>query len=147
MKNRRIAIITGLSLILMAIIAGFSVGYAFSEFYQSDQLDFLKDNILNNQGLYQNMLIGILAIIILDFLVSYMLYAYFKNDSGKISLTSGVLRITYTLIFGLATIYLTKNLNISELTNQAINTNFQLFQTIWNSGLIVFGFHIILIGV
>ncbi len=147
MKNRRIAIITGLSLILMAIIAGFSVGYAFSEFYQSDQIDSLKDNILINQGLYRNMLIGILAIIILDFLVSYTLCVYFKNDNDKTAITSGILRIAYTLIFGIATIYLTNNLNVSELNNQAINTNFQLFQTIWNGGLIVFGFHIILIGV
>ena len=92
MNNRWFAIITGFSLILMAIIAGFSVGYAFSEFYQPNQLDALKENILNNLGLYRNMLIGILAIIILDLLVSYTLYAYFKDDNRKVSFTSCILR-------------------------------------------------------
>lgn len=147
MNNRRIAIITGFSLVLMAIIAGFSVGYAYSEFYQPDQIDSLKENILNNLGLYRNMLIGILAILILDLLVSYTLYAYFKDDNRKISLTSGILRIAYTFIFGVATYFLVNNLNIRELTNQEINANFELFQSIWNSGLVIFGFHIILIGI
>ena len=147
MNNRWFAIITGFSLILMAIIAGFSVGYAFSEFYQPNQLDSLKENILNNLGLYRNMLIGILAIIILDLLVSYTLYAYFKDDNRKVSFTSGILRVAYTFIFGVATYFLVKNLNIRELTNQEINANFELFQSIWNSGLVIFGFHIILIGI
>jgi len=146
MNKRRIALITGWSLILMAIVAGFSVGYAFAEFNLPDQIDFLKENILSNKGLYRNMLIGILIILILDLLVSYTLYEYFKDDNGKISLISGGLRIIYTLIFGIATFYLTKNLNINNLTNQTINTNFQLFQSIWNGGLIIFGFHILLVG-
>ena len=146
MKKRQLALITGWALILMAIVAAFSIGYAFAEFNLSGQIDSLKENLLVNQGLYRNMLMGILIIIILDLLVSYTLYVYFKDDNKKISLISGGLRITYTLIFGLATFYLSKNLNINELTNQTINTNFQLFQSIWSGALIVFGFHILLIG-
>lgn len=147
MNKRRIAVITGWTLILMAIVAGFSVGYAFAEFNLPNQIDSLKENILTNQGLYRNMLIGILIILILDLLVSYTLYEYFKDDNRRISIISGGLRIIYTLIFGIATFYLTKNLNINELTNQTIYTNFQLFQSIWNGGLVIFGFHIILIGI
>ncbi|MBT3208422.1 MAG: DUF4386 domain-containing protein [Bacteroidetes bacterium] len=147
MNKRKVAITTGWSLILMAIIAMFSVGYAFSEFYQADQIEFLNDNILKNLGLYRSMLWGILIIIILDLLVSFTLYEYFKDDNRKMSLASGILRLAYTFIFGIATFFLTKNLNVTELTNQTISTNFQLFQSIWNGGLIVFGFHIILIGI
>jgi magnesium-transporting ATPase (P-type) len=147
MNNRRIAIITGISLILMAVIAGFSIGYAYSEFYKPEQLENFNGIILNNQVLYKNMLIGILIILILDLLVSYTLYKYFENDNRKISLASAIIRMIYTLIFGIATYYLTKNLNINEITSQSINTNFQSFELIWNSGLIIFGFHILLIGV
>jgi magnesium-transporting ATPase (P-type) len=144
MNNRRIAIITGISLILMAVIAGFSIGYAYPEFYKPEQLESFKSNILNNQVLYNNMLIGILIILILDLLVSYTLYKYFENDNRKISLASAIIRMIYTLIFGIATFYLTKNIN--EVTSQSINTNFQSFELIWNSGLIIFGFHILLVG-
>ncbi|NRB62832.1 MAG: DUF4386 domain-containing protein [Saprospiraceae bacterium] len=146
MHKRKIALIIGWSLILMSIIAGFSLGYAYPEFKQSDQIDLLKDNVQDNLGLYRNMLIGIILIIILDFLVSYTLYKYFKEENRNISLMSGVLRVAYTFIFGIATFYMSKNLNITELTNQTVNTNLRLFQSIWSGGLIIFGLHLILIA-
>jgi len=147
MKNqRRIAIITGVALLLMAIVAIFSIGYAYTQFDNPEQSELLKDNILQNRGLYQSMLIGILIIIILDFIVSYTLYKYFEKDHQRMSMVSGIIRAIYTLIFVIATYYLTKNLNTNELTNQIASSNYQQFQTIWNSGLVVFGFHIILIG-
>lgn len=146
MHKRKIALIIGWSLILMAIIAGFSLGYAYPEFKQSDQIDLLKDNVQDNLGLYRNMLIGIILIIILDFLVSYTLYKYFKEENRNISLMSGALRVAYTFIFGIATFYMSKNLNITELTNQTVNTNLRLFQSIWSGGLIIFGLHLILIA-
>ena len=146
MHKRKIALIIGWSLILMSIIAGFSLGYAYPEFKQSDQIDLLKDNVQDNLGLYRNMLIGIILIIILDFLVSYTLYKYFKEENRTISLMSGVLRVAYTFIFGIATFYMSKNLNITELSNQTVNTNLRLFQSIWSGGLIIFGLHLILIA-
>lgn len=147
MKNqRRIAIITGISLVLMAIFGIFSLGYAYTQFDNPKQSEFLKDIILANIGLYQSMLFGILIIIILDFTVSYSLYKYFEKDNKTMSLLSGIIRVIYTLIFVIATYYLTKNLNTNELTNQTVTYNYQQFQTIWNSGLVIFGFHIILIG-
>ena len=147
MRNqRRIAIITGTSLLLMAIVAIFSIGYAYTQFDNPEQSEFLKDNILQNRGLYQSMLIGILIIIILDFIVSYALYKFFEKDHQKMSMVSGIIRAIYTLMFAVAAYYLTKNLNTNELTNQLAKSNYQQFQIIWNSGLVVFGFHIILIG-
>ena len=146
MNQRRLAITTGISLLIMAIVAGFSVGYAYAEFYNPEQLEFLKDSILQNMGLYQSMLIGILIILILDLLVSYTLYKFFEDDNKRMSFISGVIRVVYTVIFGIATYYLTNNLNTNELTNQIANSNFQQFQVIWNGGLVVFGFHILLVS-
>ncbi|MGB0863526.1 MAG: DUF4386 domain-containing protein [Saprospiraceae bacterium] len=145
--KRALARITGWSLILMALIAGFSIGYAFPEFNKPNQTYFVKDNILNNWGLYRNMLIGILVILLLDFLISYTLYKFFREYNPNISLTSGILRFLYTIVFGIAAFYLYQNLNGTELTNQTINTNIRLFQSIWNGGLIIFGLHLTLIGV
>ncbi|WP_372367792.1 DUF4386 domain-containing protein [Candidatus Uabimicrobium sp. HlEnr_7] len=147
MNNIKLAKITGWSLILMALISGFSVGYAYQELYQPEQFSLLKDNLAQNIGLYKYMLVGILLILILDLLVSYTLFIYFKNDNKKISLVSAILRIIYTVIFGVATYYLTNNLNINKVDNQLIQNNFQLFQSIWSVGLIVFGVHIVLVGI
>lgn len=147
MNKRKAAVITGSSLLLMAIVAGFSFGYAYPIFDDPEQGEFLKDNILQNQGLYQGLLAGILVIILLDFIVSYTLYKYFEDDHKRIAIASGVIRAVYTLIFGIATYFLSENLDTNELTNQIVSSNFQQFQTLWNSGLVVFGFHIVLIGV
>lgn len=146
MSQRQFAIITGVSLLLMAVAAGFAVGFAYPQFYQADQFDFLKDNILSNVELYRSMLNGILLILILDVLVSYTLYKYFENDNRKISLLSGIVRFVYTVIFAIGTFFLAKNMNSNEHTNELINSNFEQFQTIWNGGLVIFGFHVVLIG-
>ncbi len=146
MKNRQIAIITGVSLIIMAIVAVFVVGYAYAEFDTPGKIDQLTNNIIQNKGLYLGMLSGFLVIILLDFIVSYTLYKYFKDDHKIMSAVSGLIRTIYTIIFVIATYYLTKNLNTNELTDQLAKSNFEQFQTIWNIGLVIFGVHILLIG-
>lgn len=145
MKKRKIAIITGISLMVMAIVAVFVIGYAYAEFDTPGEIELLN-NILQNKGLYLGMLYGFLVIILLDFIVSYTLYKYFEDDHKKMSAISGLIRTIYTIIFVIAVYYLTKNINTNELTNQLAKSNFDQFQTIWNVGLVVFGFHIILIG-
>ncbi len=146
MKNRQIAIITGVSLIIMAIVAVFVVGYAYAEFDTPGKIDQLTNNIIQNKGLYLGMLSGFLVILLLDFIVSYTLYKYFKDDHKIMSAVSGLIRTIYTIIFVIATYYLTKNLNTNELTDQLAKSNFEQFQTIWNIGLVIFGVHILLIG-
>lgn len=146
MKQRKAAKITGVALLTMTVIAIFSIGYAYDQFDKPKQLEWLKNNINQNIGLYYSMLTGILLIIILDFIVSYTLYKYFEEDKRKLALLSGIIRAIYTVFFGIATYYLTKNVNTNELTNQIIKSNFEQFQTIWNFGLVIFGFHILLIG-
>ena len=143
---RRIAITTGISLLIMAIVGGFSFGYVYPEFNQIDQSEFTYDNMLNNKELYKNMLLGILIILILDLLVSYTLFRYFEKDNRRLSLISAIIRIIYTIIFAIATLYLVRNLTDFEVTNQSIVANFQNFEFAWNVGLMIFGLHIILIG-
>tara|TARA_B100000809_G_C14995338_1_gene479505 strand:+ start:543 stop:941 length:399 start_codon:yes stop_codon:yes gene_type:complete len=62
-------------------------------------------------------------------------------------LLSGILRVVYTVIFGIATIYLYKNIYTGELSNELINNNFHQFQSVWSVGLILFGIHLVLVGI
>ncbi|MDA3942871.1 MAG: DUF4386 domain-containing protein [Bacteroidetes bacterium] len=146
-KNRIFAKITGYSLLLMAIIAGFAFGYAFPKVFNPGQLDLVQSNLAGNLQLYKWMLFAILLVLLLDILVSWTLYRYFKYDNKKIALLSGVLRIVYTLIFGIGAFYLAKNLNPTETSNEIIIRNFQSFQSIWSAGLILFGIHLIFVGI
>ena len=146
MNRQRInAIITGYSLILMAVVAGFSIGYAFPKFFNVNQLEITHSNLSENVQLYLSMLIGIVVIIILDILVSWTIYQFFKNDNQKIALMSFILRMIYVVIFGLATYFLFANLGLKN--NELLNSNYNSFQTIWFLGLIVFGLHLFAIGI
>lgn len=146
-KNRIFAKITGYSLLLMAIVAGFAFGFVLPKIFTPGQLDFVQSNLAINLQLYKLMLFAILIVIMLDTLVSRTLYLYFKNVNKKIALLSGILRIVYTVIFGIATFYLTKNLNYTETSNEIVINNFQEFQSIWSFGLIIFGIHLVLVGI
>ena len=144
-NNRIFAKITGYTLLLMALIAGFSFGFAFPKIYNPSSLDFAQSKLVENLQLYKFMLLGILIVVLLDVLVSWTLYIYFKKDNYKLALLSAFLRIIYSLILGLAIYYLFKN--ISELDNKIIIENYNSFQNIWSIGLIVFGTHLLIVGV
>ena len=146
-EKRILAKTTGYALLLMAIIAGFAFGFAFPKTYNPSQLDFIQSNLAINLQLYKLMLLAILIVLLLDSLVSWTLYMFFKDDNRNIALLSGILRIVYTVIFGISTFFLTKNLDQTETSNEIIINNFQLFQSIWSAGLIIFGIHLFLVGI
>lgn len=142
--QRTIAKITGFSLIVMAFIAGFSLVFAYPKFYESTQYSLVQDRLVENLELYKIMLLGILLIIVLDIFVSYTLYVYFKKNNEKLALWSLVFRIIYTAIFCVAAYFLTTN--IGENNSELIVRNYKSFEYTWSIGLIVFGIHLIIIG-
>jgi hypothetical protein len=142
--QRTLAKLTGYSLILMAIIAGFSLGYALPKFFDNNELELAQKSLTENVALYKLMLLGILVIILLDLFVSWTLYLYFRNDNRKLALYSFVFRIIYTLIFCIATYFLAKN--IGQDQNTIVNENYRLFDFTWSIGLIVFGIHLLTVG-
>jgi len=137
---------TGYSLILMAVAAGFSIGYAFPKFFNVNQLDITRSNLSGNLQFYVSMLIGIVLVIILDFLVSWTIYQFFKNDNKKVALLSLIMRIIYAVIFGAAVYFLVANLGQGN-NNDLLNSNFNSFETVWSLGLIVFGLHLLAVGI
>lgn len=146
-NNRAIAKLTGYSLLLMAAVAGLSFGIAFPKIYNPTQIDAYQTNLIMNLQLCKFMLLGILIVLALDVLVAWTLYLYFKNDNIKLAQLSLILRIIYTVLFGIATYYLVKNLSHPNSSNQIITENHNSFQTIWSLGLIVFGIHLLVVGI
>jgi cytochrome bd-type quinol oxidase subunit 2 len=145
-RQRRYAILTGYSLILMAVVAGFALGYAFPKFFDANQPEMTLSNLSGNLKLYHSMLIGIVMIIILDILVSWTIYQFFKNDNKRVASMSFILRIIYTVIFVVATYFLVSNLGQGN-NNELLNSNFNSFKTAWSIGLIVFGLHLLAVGI
>jgi Domain of unknown function (DUF4386) len=143
-KKRTFAQLTGYSLIIMALSAGFSLGFVFPKIFIEGQLFGAQSNIAKNLNLYKWMLIGLGTVLLLDVLVSYTLYEYFRKDNKKLALWSGIFRIIYSIVFGIAIFYLSNN--IGQLDNAIVIENYNLFHKIWSIGLIVFGIHLLILG-
>jgi hypothetical protein len=132
-KIRRWIIISAISLFIMTLAAGYAYGYVFGQIYQPENLAATLDNIESNYTLYTR---GILAwgiIFVTDLLVTYGFYVYLRPAHKNMALISGLFRLVYTLVLGVAILFL-------------INKDIHTFDRIWSLGLIIFGFHLTITG-
>ena len=75
---------------------------------------------------------GIAIIIILDIIVAIAFYEFFKPVNHKLSLLAAVFRIVYAVIFLIALIKM---------------PDIDKYYYVWDRGLLVFGIHVLLIGI
>lgn len=130
---RKYSIITGVSLLIMAIAAMYSYGFVIGSILVPGNASQTLLNINNNIPLYYTGVAGWVIIVITDLIVSYALYAYFKDSDYRLSLVTGITRFVYTIILATA---------VFMLFPKDIPT----FISIWNYGLILFGFHLVSAG-
>ena len=146
MKNKAAAKITGYSIIIMALLAAFAFGYAYPKICDLTDKSLTLTSLRENEILYILMVSSIILILIIDFLISYTLYIYFKGIDIFFSLMACALRLSYSIIFGFAIFFLIKNLSLTTYINDLIFYNFQQFEIIWSLGLIFFGVHLFIVG-
>ena len=106
-KEKKQGIIAGISLVIMAIVAGFSFGYAHNNLV-TDSPTITLQNLIAGKSLFYAELAGWSIIFALDVIVAIALYYFFRSTSKQISLITAAIRIAYTLILGIAIIYLFK---------------------------------------
>ncbi|GAB2776977.1 hypothetical protein GCM10027275_19920 [Rhabdobacter roseus] len=111
-SKRKEAIIKGGAIILMALLAGISIP-ALGTTTAS---------------------VGLVAILLLDVLISIGIIRYYRKEKPNLAKTTGFLRILYSAIFGIGIGY-------------HIVGNVGLFNKFWSLGLIAFGFHLIALGI
>ena len=132
-KIRRWSIISAISLFIMTLTADYAYGYVFGQIYEVENIAATLSKIESNYTLYIS---GILAwgiIFITDLLVSYGFYVYLRFFNKNMALVSGLIRLIYTLILGIAIVLL-------------INRDMHMFDQIWSMGLFIFGFHLMVTG-
>lgn len=152
-KEKKQGIIAGISLVIMAIVAGFSFGYAHNNLV-TDSPAITLQNLIAGKSLFYAELAGWSIIFVLDVIVAIALNFFFRSTSKPISLITSVIRIVYTLILGGAIIQLFKIIPFLSISNPLSNelilsesySHLQLFEKFWSIGLIVFGLHLIGLG-
>lgn len=147
-KEKKQGIIAGVSLIIMAIAAGFSFGYAHSNLV-ADSPEVTLQNLIANQSLFFAELAGWTVIFITDLIVAIALYFFFRSASKQISMGTAIIRILYTLILGIAIFQLFRIIPVLSSANPdsfEVASHIQRFEKLWSVGLVVFGLHLIGLG-
>lgn len=140
---RKLAIIIGLSLLLMALLAGLSVPILNKVFSSTSPLTTFTQ-IGANKSSFLGALFGWIGIFLLDLLVAWGVWKYYKEDDMHKAKTSGILRLIYSILLGVAILQLFKS--YSTGTALVAHQSLTNFFTLWNAGLIVFGIHLMVLA-
>lgn len=144
MKKSFFARLSGLSLVVMAVVAGVAYGYAFQQLYHPHDGEATLRNFLHRRDLYYMVLGGFTLILMLDLLVAWTLYRFFETAHPVLPRMMAATRVLYALFLVVALVHwgrMNGSTNAVEVTH-----HIQRFLTIWSLGLIVFGVHLLLLG-
>jgi len=147
-STERIAFMTGFSLVLMAIIAGMTMGLVFNDLFTTD-VNELKIALNGIESTYYWGILGWILILSLDLFVSWGVYRLYRGKNSSKAILSGTLRLVYSVILGFAIFQLVKVSSLLVHADENVQLIFdalQKFYANWHFGLIVFGFHLILLA-
>ena len=139
-NQRFYAILSGVSIIIMAVAAGLAMGLVFAPVLKMDletfsaQLPVFKSSLLYG-------ILGWVIILICDLLATWGLFKYYFPKNKSKSAVMGVFRLIYSVILGVAIVQLMRALaaNTEEESYSFIHS----FEVIWQFGLIFFGVHLL----
>ena len=155
---RRYAIVAGIgyvALFILGIFANFMVREGLIVGGDATQT---AANILESEALFRLGLVSFLAIFLIDVVVAWALYVFFKKANESLSLVTAWFRIVYTVFLGVAVIFFFQALQLldrpefltvfsaEQLSAQAL-VALDTFNSTWLIGLAAFGAHLILLGV
>ncbi len=150
---RKVSILSGISLLIMAIAAFFSYGYVHSNLVLMEDGFKTFQNINNQHFLFNMGIMGWIIILITDLLVSWGLYVVLYKTNMKISFTAMIMRLIYTIFLGVAIFQLllssqmvTSITQNSSLGTESLMIHLTRFDQIWSLGLMIFGLHLLLVG-
>lgn len=149
--TRENAVIAGSALLLMAVVAIFSYGFVQNTLVVENDAVTTFRNLQSAKNLFLAGVSGWVLIFVLDALVAWTLYLFFRAQNQRTSMLTAVLRLVYTAVLGLAILHfipVVKLLDNSEtvVVAETIMHHFESFEKIWSLGLIIFGFHLLLLG-
>lgn len=140
LNQRFNAVLSGVSIIVMAIAAGLAMGLVFAPVLKMDLESFtthlpeFKSSLLYGS-------VGWVVILICDLLATWGLFMYYYPKNNSKSLAMGAFRLIYSVILGVAIVQL-----IRALASSSVEESYSLihsFEGIWQFGLIFFGVHLL----
>ncbi|WIY59214.1 DUF4386 domain-containing protein [Bacillus arachidis] len=155
--QRKSALVAGISLIIMALAAFFSYGFAHGSLVVQGYASATFNNIKSSNMLFKAEIFGWVIILITDIVIAWAFYMFLKPINKNLSLLGAWFRLIYATILGIAILNLIFVLLLSKSTDylslfkmdqlQAHMMLFlEAFESIWSIGLIIFGGHLMIVG-
>ncbi|WP_100628976.1 DUF4386 domain-containing protein [Algoriphagus formosus] len=148
LSKRKYAILAGLALILMAVLAGYAYGFVYGSLVFPQEGQKTLEAIQKSIGTFKSGIAAWVGILILDLLVAWALHLFFKEVQPRLSLATALFRILYSGVLGLAIYHQVAVLSILDGggTASQVMQELKAFESIWSNGLIIFGLHLVGLG-
>lgn len=148
---------TGLSLLVMAMIALFVNFFVFESLIVPGNAAATMENLLANDLLFRFGIAGFIVVLLLDVVVSWSLYILLRQVNKNLALLAALFRLAYTAIFAAALFNFISVLQLirGEMYLAALETSqvqvqvmlmVDAFNNGWLVGLVFLSFHLLLIG-
>jgi len=142
---RRASLTAGVGLALMAILAGFAVFGAISPRITPGDAVTTAQHIAASQGVFRLGVAGLIVVVILDVIVAAALFILFAPVNRMVSIMAAGFRIAYAAVYLVAIAQLVIAVDLLGNPEQALLA-VNAYDTVWHTGLILFGAHLLLIG-
>lgn len=143
---RTAAIIAGIGLLLMAILSPIAYLNTFQRLVKFDDASLTAQNISNSMGAFRTAILLLFVVALVDVLVAWALYIVLMPVNKNLSSLAAWLRVIYSGIFIFAISKLYVALQVVTTDGTQAMTYLKAFQSIWDKGLILFGFHLLILG-
>jgi hypothetical protein len=143
---RTAAIVAGVGLLLMAILSPIAYLNTFQSLVKFDDAALTAQNILNSMGAFRTAIFLLFTVAILDIVVAWGLYIMLVPANKNLSALAAWLRVIYGGIFIFAISKLYVALQVITVDGTQAMSYLKAFQSIWDMGLILFGFHLLVLG-
>lgn len=154
---RRAARIAGLAYLALFVLALFANFVVREGLIESGDAATTVANIADSEGLFRAGIVAFLVVFVLDVVIAWALYIFFRAVSVDVSLLSAWFRLVYTVFLGVALIFSflvldlvsgADSLGVFDRSQLDAQTSLFLdaFDYAWLIGLASFGVHLVLMG-
>lgn len=127
------SVISGVSLLIMAVAAGIAYGSLLPRVYVEGNPTATAAQIQTYPGQYLGSILLWVLILLTDITVSYGFYRYLATIRRIPALVSGLLRLIYSGFLAIGIAYMMRG-------------DIESFMDLWSVGLVIFGLHLIVTG-
>jgi hypothetical protein len=149
-SQRTAMLIGGFGLLLMAILAPIAQFGVLQGLIVDGNAETTAHNIAASQGSFVFAVVALLLVAVLDVVVALALYVVFAPTNRLLSGLAAVLRIVYGAMFVLAILHLVSVASMAggaKADPTSVMTSVDAFQSGWDTALVVFGLHLLVLGV